>query len=638
MISSWQEALILFFRTLSQILTAGIAVTAFALLLYAMTFNLRDRVARSFAAIMVCVVIVFAAEALGGSSAYGWEIEFWLRTQWVGIILIPAVYLHFSDALLATTGKPSRWRRYLAVRVAYVISLALLLSLALDDFVGPIALGEPPAPHLQPTLLTGLFIPYYIVVMLMSWYNFARAYNRTTTSTSRRRMAYLLTGALAPAIGSFPFLLYGSAFAGEHQLLFWFAVSFVNLTFGALIVIMAYAVAFFGVPWPDRVVKSRLFKWTLRGPVMASFVLGMVTVVRRLGEAFGTPYSALVPITMVATILMGQYLITLFSPLWERVLFQGKDREDLTMLRNLQDRLLTSNDLKQFVEMILAAMRDRLQAPGAYVAVLDGDRLDLTITTGRVDFNEQDDSAQLLGMVKNNGEDIPKMFQWGGGYILPLINMDEDLDSNWDLMGLLGVCGVTRELDDEEVQAMGLLAERVSFALRDRKLQQQVFRSLQSLSPNVDIIQRMRAAGRFDEQTLLQDEVPDVPRDMTQWVKDALTHYWGGPKLTESPLMALKVVQELLDEHEGNQANALRSILRQAVDQVKPEGERRFTAEWILYNILELKFLEGRKVREVAMRLAMSEADLYRKQRIAIEAVAKAILDMEQEIHHHVGP
>ena len=34
--------------------------------------------------------------------------------------------------------------------------------------------------------------------------------------------------------------------------------------------------------------------------------------------------------------------------------------------------------------------------------------------------------------------------------------------------------------------------------------------------------------------------------------------------------------------------------------------------------------------REVAGRLAMSEADLYRKQRVAVEAVARAILDMEQ--------
>jgi hypothetical protein len=67
------------------------------------------------------------------------------------------------------------------------------------------------------------------------------------------------------------------------------------------------------------------------------------------------------------------------------------------------------------------------------------------------------------------------------------------------------------------------------------------------------------------------------------------------------------------------------------VDSVRPEGERRFTGEWILYNILEMKFIEGRKVRDVAARLAMSEADLYRKQRVAIEEVARAISGMEQE-------
>jgi hypothetical protein len=95
--------------------------------------------------------------------------------------------------------------------------------------------------------------------------------------------------------------------------------------------------------------------------------------------------------------------------------------------------------------------------------------------------------------------------------------------------------------------------------------------------------------------------------------------------------MKLQVVQQAMQENEENPTNALRAILRRAIEQVRPEGERRFTAEWILYNILEMKFMEGHKVREIAMRLAMSEADLYRKQRVAIGAVAKSIVEMEQE-------
>jgi hypothetical protein len=57
--------------------------------------------------------------------------------------------------------------------------------------------------------------------------------------------------------------------------------------------------------------------------------------------------------------------------------------------------------------------------------------------------------------------------------------------------------------------------------------------------------------------------------------------------------------------------------------------------EWLLYNILELKFVEGRTVREVARRLAMSESDLYRKQRVALEEVAQALAEMEREELNH---
>jgi hypothetical protein len=150
-------------------------------------------------------------------------------------------------------------------------------------------------------------------------------------------------------------------------------------------------------------------------------------------------------------------------------------------------------------------------------------------------------------------------------------------------------------------------------------------------------LQRIRAAGRYDTVNTLLAEPSFEEADLAEWVKDALTHYWGGPKLTNSPLMRLRVVQEFIKHYDGNASNALRALLRQAVEQIRPEGERKFTSEWILYNILEMKFIEGRKVREVASRLAMSEADLYRKQRVAVEAVARAILDMEKNEHSLSG-
>ena len=70
---------------------------------------------------------------------------------------------------------------------------------------------------------------------------------------------------------------------------------------------------------------------------------------------------------------------------------------------------------------------------------------------------------------------------------------------------------------------------------------------------------------------MLDQELPPEA-DLANWVKDALADYWGGPKLTNSPLMRLQVVRELAREHDDNPANALRALLRKAVDQVRPEG------------------------------------------------------------------
>ena len=201
---------------------------------------------------------------------------------------------------------------------------------------------------------------------------------------------------------------------------------------------------------------------------------------------------------------------------------------------------------------------------------------------------------------------------------------------------LLGILGIARRpeavLGEDQKEAVTLLAERAATALEDHVQQQEVFNSIETLSPQIEMIQRLRAASRYgDANVLTATEIPLESPDLVRWVKEALTHYWGGPRLTDSPLMKLQIVQKTLGDHEDNPANALRAILRQAVEQVRPEGERRFTGEWILYNILEMKFMEGKKVREVATRLAMSEADLYRKQRVAVEAVASAILEMENK-------
>src|SRR5512136_1385627 len=89
---------------INQLLTAGIAITAFSLLLYALTFNLRDRVARTFALILICIVIVFVGDAISSVVNTVNNQQFWLQFEWLGIAFLPACYFHFSNAVVATTG------------------------------------------------------------------------------------------------------------------------------------------------------------------------------------------------------------------------------------------------------------------------------------------------------------------------------------------------------------------------------------------------------------------------------------------------------------------------------------------------------------------------------------------------------
>lgn len=627
MVTSITDAL----RTLNSLLSAGIAITAFSLLLYAFSFNLRDRVARSLAMIMICVVIVFVGKTLSGIAEHPQQIEMWMRLQWVGILFLPPSYMHFSDALLATTGRPSRGRRSLAVRLFFLFSFILLLLLPTNYLVGPLVPDVIPAPHLQHTWLTWVFAAYYAAVMALSWWNFVRAYRRTVTSTSRRRMTYLLVGALAPALGSYPFLLFGSDLASLFPLFFWLAVTVSNLLTSVFLVVMAYAVAFFGVPWPDRVVKRRLFKWLMRGPVTAIIVLGVSVLTRRTSLFLGVEPDNVIPVTTAATILILEHLITLAAPVWERRLFFGREQEEMDLIQTLDERLLTLGDLKQFLEAILAAVCDRLQTTKAFAAVFGTQGLEIIVMIGGDYPLERDELAnELLQAATENGNGR-KLFEWGDHWLVPLFSRNEEEERR--LLGLLGILKTAgQEMDAEQQEALTILAERAALAIDDRHRQQLAFRSLEDLAPQMDMIQRLRAASRFDRaQIFSAPEISLEPTDLSSWVKDALTHYWGGPKLTENPLLNLEVVQQTARDTDESATNALRAILRKGIENIRPEGERRFTAEWILYNILEMKFMEGHKVREIAMRLAMSEADLYRKQRVAIEAVAKAIVEMEQQ-------
>jgi hypothetical protein len=311
-----------------------------------------------------------------------------------------------------------------------------------------------------------------------------------------------------------------------------------------------------------------------------------------------------------------------------------QDRDEIAWIQTLDRRLLTSADLSAFLENTLAALCDLLQVRTGFVAVLAGGQHRLEALCGDKasiqEFLEKRDLAALVVSIED--QDQEHRFSPGNGFwIAPLHSQTSDVR--------LGVLGVEAraplpDLVPEEESIASLLLARSQEALEDRYLQQNVFDTLRRILPNIEQLHRWQDATRYAGSPPMQliGSSPVNSPEFQQWVKDALSHYWGGPKLTESPLLGLRIVGETAREQGGNPVLALRTVLSRAIERIRPAGERKSTAnEWILYNILDLKFMRGLRVRDVAGRLAMSESDLYRKQRVAISEVARALADLEQD-------
>ena len=620
-------------KAISDVLTAGVAIISFSLFIYAVTFKLHDKVTITFTLLLLSIMVIYGADAFLTVTDDEASLRFILKIHWLGLIFLPTVYFHFSDALLSMTGKPSRGRRSMVGYICLLVSLVFSSLLFTNLLVGNVIMDQPPAPFLERTIFNDLFSIFFLIVMQLSWYNYIRAYKRTLTKTSRRRMLYLIISAIGPAVGSFPYLLYGLNFAASRPLIFWLLSLTANAAVFITLITMTYAVSFYGFPWTDRVIRSRLFRWVMRGPITASLTLGVTTVIARLGRQLNIDVEAIEIIAMVAVIVLFEYSITLFGRAWERMLFYGNDREELEKIRLLEDRLLTNNDIYQFHELILATLCDLLQVPGACLLVTNGN-IGFDIETGVLGKKYVPEKEEIFTYIKKNSEKQESDI---------FLEMNHDIDllplyfsSDDETPELLGTILLEKldfaRLDNGKLDSVRKLVVRTSMALHDRKVQENLFMSLEMLTPQVSIIQDLLASSRFDKQKIFNENPIIESSALEKWVKDALDHMWGGPKLSQNPLLQLNIVEQRVKTEKETPVNVTREILRAAINKLKPEGERQYTNEWILFNLLDLKYLAGWKVKDIARKLSLSEADLYRKQRVAIGAVSKQIIEMEKNV------
>jgi N-terminal 7TM region of histidine kinase len=616
------------------ILAAALIVTGFALLIYLFPQNLRDQIQRGFSALLLFVVIVYVGQVFLLRVDSLADAEVWLRFKWIGIAFVPAAYLHFSDAVLRSTFDYSRVRRGATV-VAYLFGAIFLFLVLRTDLIVQGIFDYPAATQLGSGPWFGLFAIYFFATTAWGLYNIDLARRRTLTPTSRRRLGRLAIAFFAPALGVFPYLII-SGFPARLPSVFLLSVTFFG-TIGLILmlVVMAYTVAYQGALGSDRVIKQKLIHYLLRGPVVALGVVTALTIVPPIERYLRLSHESFLYATMIVGIVVFEMLISRGKAYIDRLIF-SQDRHEIDQIQRLDARLLTTTDLRQLLENIIAATCDLLRVPSGFVLAAEGDDWRLETVVGPREPVQTFLKSGKMQTALANG--INHHLITSDGYWLyplrapqPGVGAANGADT---IVGALGVAARTAEPDltEHERELVDALASQAELALEDRQLQLSVFEALDQIGSEIELLQRARTRPRVVGATARErvEEELVVSPDFHRAVKEALDHFWGGPKLTHSPLLELNIVKSSLGEYDRNPARALRAVLTRAIDQLKPEGTRSFTApEWVLYNILELKVIQGRKVREIAQKLAMSESDLYRKQRVAIQEVAKAVQQME---------
>lgn len=621
----------------NETLAAAIVIVAVSLLLYTLTRNFNDRVSRGSVMVLLAVTIAYVCDVLTSLRPTDEATLALLRVQWVGVALAPAALVHLSDALLDTTGLPSRGRRRRTLRVMYLISLVFVLLANFGDaLVAPIeSSGRPALRAVMPAM--GVFLAYMVVAAAFALINVERARQRCLTRSTRRRMGYLEIALLTPIIGVFPFSVFFNP-GGEFTPGALALVIVANIIVVLMLLFLAYPLSFFGSRIPDRAVKADLLRMVLRGPATGMLIVAVLFFTGRVNRIFALDSEEFSVFAVVAVVLFWQWMIDLALPELERRLIYGDDEDDqFTKIQQLNRQLLTEADLLALLEGILAQARNLLQTGGAFLArVTEGQPEVIRATgTGHEIENRPEEMIEVLGGLKV--ATVAQPLLWETFWLLPL-SRQRGVNGG-QLVGILGLQATAgdRNPTPEEMSVIARIRRRAARTLDDLMLQDEVVAALEGLLPQFTSSRATIAdveyeSARLGEATDTAGNTVTLPeRDhIIEQVAAALRHYYGGPGLTKSRLLELAVVRRALDANANEPPRALRAILDKAIELQRPPGERDWRSQdWLIYNILELRYIKKQRVREVANRLYMSDANLYRKQNTAIEAVADTLLRLE---------
>jgi len=618
---------------LNRLVSNVTLIVTFSLWAYLTIRSWGGAVARALMIMLFGVFTAVAADVLIQVAHDVTILEILLRWSWLGIMLVPTSMFHMVMALAIQLQiiKPRMW----IVWMSYAIGAVCVLCVVTTNLVVALPMRMGSVPALTPQPLFGWLAVFSFGVVTMAWVLLWRVRAQVLTPSLRRRMTYMVASWYGPLMLSFPILsLLPAAYLLPESMSLILGIVAAPIA-AIFMMVTAYSATFVGSPQPDRIVKHDFLRWWLYGPFIGVSIILFLQVVPVFAGISHIPSEiwAVFGIMMMTVIM--PILVNQIRPYLDNLIYSN-DHEDIDYLRTLPRTTFTQTDLRRLLENSLTVMCGATQSDSAFVAAPDdiGVYAVKMIVGGRRRIRQLFDAVPLDALMvelQQHQSAQPLIFNDYGIAVLR--------DPDGQIVGILGLYHYERITSPDVQQLVATLTRQVEHALVMVTMQQRLIDTLRTMAPEMNTLQQM--SSRIEQATpdalqSLEDDVAMMP-EFTQMVRDALNHYWGGPKLSDSPLLGLKSVKRMRDSQGVSSTKALQLVLRQSIDNIRPDSSLAMTAnESILYNILEMRFLQGRKIRDTADRLAMSESDLYRKQRIAVDEVARQIAMMEESTTENI--
>lgn len=545
----------------------------------------------------------------------------WLTSFRGSVIPAPAFWFHLTVLFLPP--KVSRWQRHLVAAAYLVAAFLLIVGGATNQLLpGVTEAGRELASSRQ----AGAFYPYFVgftlITLAFALGNLTYGWLHARGDPAASRQPAMLWAAT----------LLGSAGAAYLIISIWQSLPIPTLpgefSLGAGVCLLGYAVAKYDALIEGRVMRPDFLYSLLSTAVVTTFFLIFTSA---LYFHYHLPFAVIILVTVLA--IISHSLYDGIRSFLDR-LFYGRRYQALRAnLRLLAQEAGAYRELPDQLQAILAALCRSLGAPKGLIAIKEGESLRVEAALplklrGRT--LKPLPAEEVTPLTSQMADDL-----LGMALLVPLQRGGEEIGAI-----LLGE-RATAAYSPEEVDMLDDLSLQVGAIIQERRFQEEDIQQIEALVN--DFRDRERELQRRLQALLVQRRPSEVLEGVTEkefvaLVEDGLRRLVDYSYLGEHKLAHLSMVERQLQPGEApithlDRGKALKEVLLQALDKLRPPGSQPHppTLEWYLFLVLHDAYVLGEPNREIMSKLYISEGTFNRTRRRAVRALAKALLEMEQE-------